>query len=72
MDQAASGKVDGLQVTMSEPIICSTVRASDFSVTGAGTPTGVSACSGNSSTFILSFTPFGNTASKPTLSYAGS
>ncbi|MFZ4461523.1 MAG: hypothetical protein ACOYN2_03115 [Patescibacteria group bacterium] len=69
MDQAASGKIDGLQVTMSEPIICSTVQASDFTVAGVGVPTSVSACSGNSPTFILNFAAFGNTASKPALTY---
>lgn len=32
MDRAASGKIDGLLVTMSEPINCSTLRAVDFTV----------------------------------------
>ncbi len=54
---------------MSEPIICSTVRASDFTIGGIGNPTSIGACSGNSNTFILNFAPFGNTASKPTFTY---
>lgn len=70
MDQAASGKIDGVLVTMSEPIKCSTVTPSDFSFSlGIGAPTSVSSCVGNSQTFILNFAPTGDTSSKPTLSY---
>jgi hypothetical protein len=32
MDRSASGKIDGFLVTMSEPIACSTVLPSDFTV----------------------------------------
>ncbi|MFB0965722.1 MAG: hypothetical protein QMC36_08825 [Patescibacteria group bacterium] len=69
MDRSATGKIDGLLVTMSEPINCSTLRASDFSVAGIGTPTATSACTGNSQTFVLEFAPYGDTSSVPWLTY---
>lgn len=70
MDRAASGQIDGLLVTMTEPVRCATLRASDFSVAGIGTPTGASGCAGTSSTFVLEFAPSETTASTPWLTYA--
>lgn len=67
MDRSASGKIDGLLVTMSEPVKCSTVLSSDFTVSSIGTPSAVSSCNGNSSSFVLEFAPYGNTASTPSL-----
>lgn len=67
MDRSASGKIDGLLVTMSEPVKCSTVLPSDFTVSSIGTPSAISSCSGNSSFFVLEFAPYGNTASTPSL-----
>lgn len=69
MDRAASGKIDGLLVTMSEPVSCATLRSADFTIAGVGTPTATSGCAGNSQTFVLEFSPFEDTSSVPWLTY---
>lgn len=55
LDRAASGKVDGFLVTMSEPIKCSTLRVQDFTVSGIGAASATSGCATTSSTFVVEF-----------------
>lgn len=54
---------------MTEPVKCSTLRAQDFSVASVGAPAATSGCAGNSSTFVLEFSPYGDTSSIPSLTY---
>lgn len=71
MDMDLDGRIDAVQIVMSEAIKDSSITLANFNLgLGIGTPTGfVTGNSSNDAYFVLNFTNTGTTASAPTISY---
>lgn len=71
MDMDLDGKIDAMEIVMSEAIKDSSITVSNFNLgLGIGTPSGfTTGNSSNDTSFILNFTNTGTAASAPTISY---
>jgi len=71
MDRDADGQIDAISITMSEPIIDSTLNVADFSIgAGIGIPSSIdTVTTPNDTTFELRFTNTGSTATTPSITY---